>query len=258
MAENCGFRSKFGGFNKEDVLTYINNLQEEHSRELAAQQQAMTAEREAYEKALSEANAALEAQHAALQAEREEQEKLQALINEQYELNRTLRDQVAQTEQARASHAALKTRVAQLEQQNTTVKQQAAKDGAAREQEFGRQTAALRAENQRLKTENARYHELVSEVGSFVVEVRGMGARYLEEANERCAVRLSSLSKAIADLNAALDVAAKELSAADEALAAQNGRAEQRLMELADELERSAAAVENASATAAAGDNHFF
>ena len=83
MAENCGFRSKFGGFNKEDVLTYINALQAEHSRELALQQQAAQVEREAYEKALSEANAALEEQHATLLAEREEQEKLQALINEQ-------------------------------------------------------------------------------------------------------------------------------------------------------------------------------
>lgn len=256
MAENCGFRSKFGGFNKEDVLIYINALQEEHSRELAMQQQAATVEREAYEKALSEANAALEAQHTTLLAEREEQEKLQALINEQYEANRELRIQLAETEDARKSYAALVTRVTELEAENAAVKRDATQKAAAAEQELRRELAALRTEKQRLQAENQRYHELVSEVGRFVVEVRGMGARFLEEANERCATRLSSLADAITTLHAALDVAAKEFSAAEEALTVQNSHAEQRLMELADELERSAAAVEQASA--AAGDGDFF
>lgn len=256
MAENCGFRSKFGGFNKEDVLTYINALQEEHSRELALQQQTAAAEREAFEKALAEANAALEEQHTTLLAEREEQEKLQALINEQYEANRELRVQVAETEEARKSHAALRARVAELETQNTAVKRDMAQQAATAEQELRRELAALRAEKQRLQTENQRYHELVSEVGRFVVEVRGMGARYLEEANERCAARLSSLSQTITNLSGALDVAARELSAAEEALTVQNSHAEQRLMELADELERSAAAVEQASAKA--DDADFF
>ena len=250
MAENCGFRSKFGGFNKDDVLTYINTLQEEHSRELALQQQTAAAEHEAYEKALSEANAALEEQHTALLAERAEQEKLQALINEQYEANRELRLQLAEAEEARRSHAAMQTRVAELEQQNAAVKRETAQQAAATEQELRRELAALRAEKQQLAAENRRYHELVNEVGRFVVEVRGMGARYLEEANERCAARLSSLSQSIASLTTALDAAARELSAAEEALTVQNSHAEQRLLELADELERSAAAVEKVSVTA--------
>lgn len=254
MAENCGFRSKFGGFNKEDVLTYINALQEEHSRELALQQQAATAEHEAYEKALAQANDALEEQHATLLAEREEQEKLQALINEQYETNRELRIQLAETEEARKAHAALVARVAELEAENTAVKRDAAQRAAATEQELRRELAALRTQKQKLEAENCRYHELVNEVGRFVVEVRGMGARYLEEANERCSARLSALSGAIVSLGAALDVAAKEFSAAEEALTVQNSRAEQRLIELADELERSAAAVEQASAAADDGD----
>ncbi len=254
MAENCGFRSKFGGFNKEDVLTYINALQEEHSRELALQQQAAAAEHEAYEKALGEANAALEEQHATLLAERKEQEKLQALINEQYEANRELRIQLAETEEARKSHAALVARVAELETQNAKVKREAAQQAAATEQELRRELAALRTEKQRVQAENKRYHELVNEVGRFVVEVRGMGARFLEEANERCSARLSSLSQSITALSGALDVAAKEISAAEEALTAQNSRAEQRLIELADELERSAAAVEQASAAADVAD----
>ena len=129
-----------------------------------------------------------------------------------------------------------------------------AQQAAATEQELRRELAALRAEKQRLQAENQRYHELVNEVGRFVVEVRSMGARFLEEANERCATRLSSLSDAIATLGAALDVAAKEFSAAEEALTVQNSHAEQRLMELADELERSAAAVEQASAATDDGD----
>ena len=246
MAENCGFRSKFGGFNKEDVLTYINALQEEHGRELAAQQQTATAEREAYEKALSEANAALEEQHNTLLAEREEQERLQQLINEQYEINRELRDQATKSEEARATNATLKARVARLEQENAAVKKEAAAAHAAEEQELRRQLAALRAENGRLKEENRRYHDLVSDVGRFVVDVRAMGSRYLEEANERCRTRLGTLSHAIEELRNALDVASNELKVADEALDAQNTRAEQRLIELAEELDRSAASVTDA------------
>ncbi len=243
MAENCGFRSKFGGFNKEDVLTYINALQEEHGRELAAQAQTATAEREAYEKALSEANAALEEQHNTLLAEREEQERLQQLINEQYEANRELREEVAKSKEACETNVSLKARVAQLEQQNAAVKQEAASAHAAEEQELRRQLAALRAENQHIKEENRRYHELVSDVGRFVVDVRAMGSRYLEEANERCRTRLGTISRAIEELRGALDVASKELKVADEALDAQNNRAEQRLIELAEELDRSAASV---------------
>ena len=243
MAENCGFRSKFGGFNKEDVLTYINALQEEHGRELAAQQQAATAEREAYEKALSEANAALEEQHNTLLAEREEQERLQQLINEQYEINRELRDQAAKSEEARATNAVLKERVTQLEQENAAAKKEAAAAHAAEEQELRRQLAALRTENQRLKEENRRYHDLVSDVGRFVVDVRAMGSRYLEEANERSRTRWGTIAKAIDELRNALDVASNELKVADEALDAQNNRAEQRLIELAEELDRSAASV---------------
>ncbi len=257
MAENCGFRSKFGGFNKDDVLAYINALQEEHGRELATQQQTATAEIEAYQKALAEANAALEEQHAALLAEREEQEKLQALINEQYAANRELRVQLAQTEEARNGYAALKARVSELEQQHAVAKREAAQQSAVLEQQLRCELAALRTEKQRLQAENQRYHELVSEVGRFVVEVRGMGARYLEEAHERCSARLTSLGQTIASLTTALAAAAGELSAAEEALTVQNSHAEQRLMELADELERSAAAVENASA-APAGDSDFF
>lgn len=258
MAENCGFRSKFGGFNKEDVLTYINALQEEHGRELAAQQQAATVEREAYEKALSEANAALEEQHTALLAEREEQERLQQLVNEQHEINRELRDRVAKTEEARASHETLKARVAQLEQQNAAVKQQVASAHAAEEQELRRQLAQLRAENQRVKEENCRYHELVSDVGRFVVDVRAMGSRCLEEASERSKARLTTISQAIQKLRDALDVATKELAVANEALDVQNSRAEQRLIELAEELNRSAASVTEASGETQETDTRFF
>ena len=251
MAENCGFRSKFGGFNKEDVLMYINTLQEEHGRELAAQS-------EAYEKALSEANKALEEQYAALQAEREEQEKLQQLINEQYALNRELRDQVAECEEARASYAALKERAAQLEQRNAHMKEQVSTQYAAQEQELRRKVAELSTQNQQLKEENSRYHDLVNDVGHFVVEVRAMGTRYLEEANERCQSRLAGITGAIESLRGALEAASNELAVANEALDVQNNRAEQRLIALADELERSAANVSKSSVTSAETAASFF
>lgn len=292
MADTGGFRTKFGGFNKEDVLAYIDSLQEEHARQLAAVQQQADAQREAYEKALNDANTTLAEQFCALQEERAEQEKLQQLINEQYEANRTLREQAqaAQTAQkaveqaqaqadealaqaaraqaeaerlctalqeAQAAQDALRAEADAQTEEVATLRQQLAESEAARTALQAKQSecdavaeelAATKAQlsemqndRTRLADHNGRYQQLVGDVGSFVVEVRGMGQRFLEDANTRCQSRLTAISGAIAALSEQLTATAAELSAADESLTAQNSAAQQRLEELARELETSVA-----------------
>lgn len=252
MADSSGFRTKFGGFNKDDVLTYIDSLQEEHAGQLAQVQQEADAQREAYDKALGDANAALAQQFEELQAERAEQEKLQALINEQYEANRALREQAEAATDAQAENAALREQVealkaelaaktaaaAALQEENAALKARAEQMSAAHEQ-----AQSARQAHARLAAENGRYRELVGDVGDFVVEVRAMGQRYLEDANAQCQGRLTAITAAIAALSEDLNAASAALSAADNALAEQHSGAEQRLDELAREMERSAADV---------------
>lgn len=316
MADVGGFRTKFGGFNKEDVLAYIDSLQEDFARQLEQAQQQAQAQREAYEKALGDANDALAQQFQALQDERAEQDKLQALINEQYEANRELREaaqlsegereeiaaaqreavaerqkavaakaeaeaatgavEVAQAENGRlqaqlAQSArdmeALRQMLATREQELTALRQKAeesARRCAALESEretltaAAQQTVDLQAQlrdaqsgRETLEEQNRRYQQLVGDVGGFVVEVRAMGQRFLEDANARCEGRLTALSGAIAALSQELNAAAQELNAADRALEAQNSGASQRLDELARELERSAGNFESAPADTA-------
>lgn len=276
MAEQniSGFRSKFGGFKKEDVLEYINTLQEEHAREIAEWQQQTAAQREAYEKALGDANRALVEQFDALQAERAEQEQLQRLVNEQYEANRVLRDQAARAAEAKAAEEDLNARLAAaqqlvqaLQKQNAELQRQTAvlkaqqseqEQAALRERTLRQQVAAAQAEASRAREENRRYRELVHDVGSFVVEVRAMGQRYLDDANERCQSRLGTLLRVIGSLNAELAAAESELTTAGDTLSTQNSSAEQRLDELARELERSAAGIEEVTPAAESAAAHFF
>lgn len=263
MADNgiSGFRSKFGGFHKDDVLQYINALQAEHSQEIAAWQQQAEAQRVAYDKALTDANAALAEQFNALQTERAEQEQLQQLLTEQYEVNRVLRDEVSKAAAAQKAGVDLKAHIAALQQQNAALQQQNAalqQQMAAIKTQQAEQTARREQELQKelaeLKAENSRYRELVQDVGSFVVEVRAMGQRYLEEVNQRCRLPLNTLQQAIGSLKAA----EAELAAADQTLSDQQSGAGRRLDELARELEESANAAEAPAPAAAPAPAHFF
>lgn len=292
MADVSGFRTKFGGFNKEDVLAYIDSLQEEQARQLEQAEQQAAAQCAAYEKALNEANEALAQQFQALQEERAEQDKLQQLINEQYEANRTLREsaQAGQQKQAewddlrdkaeglQAENGRLQAQLAQStrdmealrqilatrEQELTALRQkaeestdqsatvasqqQALQEAAQQMEELQSQLHTANGNSTRLEEQNRQYQKLVGDVGAFVVEVRAMGQRFLEDANTRCEKRLHGLSDAIEALSQELQAAAQELHAADRALEVQNSGAGERLDALARELERSATAFQTAPA----------
>lgn len=212
-----GFRSKFGGFRKEDVLKYINQLQEEHSREVAYWQEQLEAQRAAYDKALTDANAALVKQFDELQVERTESEQLQRLLSEQYEVNRTLRSEADKAAAARSAEAAQKAQIAALQH-----------EAAQRQRDFEAELAALKAEN-------ARYQAQAQQVDRLIAEIRAAGQQQVEEATERCRQTLNTLQGAIASLKAA----EVELAAADEALKDSQSDAGHQLDELAEKLAES-------------------
>ena len=217
-----GFRSKFGGFHKDDVLQYINQLQEEHSREVAYWQEQVEAQRAAYDKALTDANAALVKQFDELQSERAEGEQLQRLLTEQYEVNRTLRSEADKAAAAKSAEAAQKAQIAALQQ-----------EAAQRQRDFEAELAALKAEN-------ARYQAQAQQVDRLIAEIRAAAQQQVEEATGRCRQTLNTLQGAIASLK----TAEVELAAADEALKNSQSDAGVQLDELERELEQTAKAAE--------------
>ena len=86
-------------------------------------QEEAEAQRAAYDKALGDANAALALQFDELMAERAEQDKLQVLINEQYEANRTLREQVDCATEVEAQAAALREQVTVMKNEFSSIKE---------------------------------------------------------------------------------------------------------------------------------------
>lgn len=246
MAENNGFRTQLNGFHKEDVLGYIADLQKDYEQETNRLREQAQTEREAYEQALKQANDELARQFAQLNEERSEQERLQTLISQLYEANREMAAQVDGQpkicEEDLRQLERLKAENRQLSEQNRLLSAKSADDAAVRVQ-----TATLKRENEQLQAQLSQYRQLVGDVGRFVVEVRAMGAQYLEEANQRCGDRLSALQQAVAQLNEDTAKATAQLHLAEHRLEEQHTDSQNRLEQLAQELERSASA--NASSS---------
>ena len=171
-----GFRTQIGGFNKEDVIAYINELQESHARELERSRQETRSKSDAYEKALDEANAALRSQYAKLREGEEEQENLQALINEQYAVNRQLRDQVAamtptdaqreEQERLQQENASLQAELEQVRGELEALRQQwesSARDGEELER-LQQENASLQAELEQEAAAAARLQKDLEEI----------------------------------------------------------------------------------------------
>ncbi len=244
MAENGQFRSKFGGFNKDDVLEYIDSLQEQHVREMDSLRAQSNAERAAYEKALNDANQELARQFDQLKQERSEQEKLQQLIGEQYNAMRDLRVQSTDTTGVREE---VKTLREQLDAEKkkyeefSVQRQSACETTEKRAQELQNELMNIMDENARLSAENEQYRKLIGNVGNFVAEVRAMGQRYLDDANDRCSARLSVISRMIEDLNGELTAAADELDDAERNRYEQASHVSEQLDALMREMECSTA-----------------
>lgn len=247
MADIGQFRSVLGGFNKDDVLEYINSLQEQYAQQLHDLRKQADAEREAYEKALNDANAELARQFDQLQQDRTEQDqlrveqdRLQKLVSEQYSALRELRSRSSVNS---GTQDEVKTLRAQLDEEKKRYNRLAAQ--LQTPADTGRKSDTLQTrldltteENARLAAENKRYRELVGDVGNFVVDVRAMGQRYIDDANARCSTHLSTISQIIADLTAHLTAAADDLAAAQSNQGDQMRCANEQMDALVREMER--------------------
>ncbi len=264
MAEPGMFRTGLGGFNKQDVLQYIDELQAEHLRETAALNGQLDAERQALadaQAALSAANeqkAALETQVATLE---QDGEQLQKLIDEQNSANRILRARVQEGEEHAKALAAAQEELQSLRVEigqaaATKAHCEAELQTVDRLKEQVRQAeAAAQAAQQRqreLAEVNRRYQALIGDVGSFVMEIRSMGQHYLTDTRNRAAHSLTDTMQAVAALQRQLCDTAEELRSTEAAMQEENTQAEQQLEELMRTLASTAEAASSAEAASAA------
>lgn len=272
MSDSGVFRSAIGGFHKQDVLRYIDELQAAHMQELEQLEGQLAAVRTELEETKT-ANQALEQSEAATAATAEqkaaewdaESAQLQRLIDEQNSANRMLRSQVQETreelEKLRSEHVPLKEQLEAAKREAASLKSRL-EEAAAHEAAYARQQAAIadlkkrlsetetasRQADRRLReaeTANSRYAQLIGDVGSFIMEIRSMGQHVLNGAHVRGTEALAAVSGAVTLLQQQMADAALQLETAEQELARDNHGAEQRLEELAQSLSRSADAIQS-------------
>ncbi len=177
MAESGFFRVSLRGFNKQDVLQYIDELQTAHAQRLA-EVEALRAEAEE-----------------TLEAERASAHNQDAHVKELEEANAQLTEQV---EKLTALAQIYKAELLSLREQQVSsdqVKEDAQKlqDALARNRELEDQVALL-------KEQNARYAAVVGDVSRLVVEARVVSASYLDAAQQKSSECIQELDTFLSEL----------------------------------------------------------
>ena len=120
VAGNGLFRSSFRGFNRQDVLDYIDTLCRENEQQLQALQEQMNAQNARLVEA-EQARAAAEAEIASLT---EQNDQLEALIDEHNRANRELRAQIEELNTRQQGQSQLELDNARLLAVNATLREQ--------------------------------------------------------------------------------------------------------------------------------------
>lgn len=200
MGKDGIFRSAIGGFNKKDVLGYIDRITGEWDAE---RQELTQTAAEAQEEAALQASAA-EAQAATVAALQGQLEQLQETLAE-----------VTATAQA---VPALREQVDLLGAENEQIRRQL-QDA---EQAHGEQAAALEREIQTQNGQLAEYRSLLGESRSATAHVQNVVRPMIDDTNRRAAETLDSVQATISTLLTQLgdlqrDVAARQQAQRDAA-----------------------------------------
>ncbi len=282
MEEQGIFRTSMRGFNREDVLSYIDRLQSEQSAALQEQSDAAAKAAEEAQKlreqvaALSEQLSAVQAENASLFGNLSE---LERLVDEHNRTNRALREQAAAAAGARerllqtekelhslreqaASVSSVRARLAATEKELTELRhlqhersdrlhdvtslnRQLNDQLAACKQQLAmsqQQVAALKRRGDQLEESNARYQAVAGNVSELAAELRTLGNRFLEIACKRSEECLEAMDIAVNTLERQLSESHAQMGQARELLCEQSEAAGLRLEELVQALEHSGAA----------------
>lgn len=189
MEEKGIFRSAIGGFNKNDVLTYIDELTGGWNEERVQLTEAAETARQEAQQATAAANEATERAQAAVA---EAEERLAAMAQKLEEVTQQLAEMTAQRDVAVTEKAALAEEL-QQEQEKTrtaTAEMMAAEERLqTREQEIASLGKTLDEQQEQM----ARYAAVLGQSDGVQGHVDGIVRPFLEDANRRASDTLQSM-----------------------------------------------------------------
>ncbi|MBQ3133153.1 MAG: hypothetical protein IJC17_02620 [Clostridia bacterium] len=203
MAGNGLFRSSFRGFNRQDVLDYIDTLCRENEQQLQALQEQMNAQNARLVEA-EQARAAAEAEIASLT---EQNDQLEALIDEHNRANRELR--------------------AQIEELNTRQQGQS---------QLELDNARLLAVNATLREQQSQYQAVTGRLQNITDEMRKHSLNFLGTSCKRSEECLDTMEKLVADYESQLAETRRRIGEARAVLEEQKDAAGVHLDELIQEI----------------------
>lgn len=187
MEEKGMFRSAIGGFNKIDVLNYIDELTGNWNEERVQLEQQAQADREAAEAATAKAaelQAAHEAMTAELEALEEELETARPLAEQVQALEAQIAQMREELSEALAQNSQLNQKLAQSEEksQSARAEMMAAEDRlATREQELTQRNERLAA----LEAVVTRYEAVLGRCDGMKEHIDGIVRPFTENAHRR-------------------------------------------------------------------------
>lgn len=202
MEEKGMFRSAIGGFNKADVLNYIDELTGSWNEERVQLEQQAIADREAAETAAAKAEelqAAHEAMCAELEAAEEELETVRPLAAQVQALEEQLAQMRTQLDEALAQNSQLTNKLAQSEEktQSARAEMMAAEDRlSTREQELTQRNERLAS----LEAVVTRYEAVLGRCDGMKEHIDGIVRPFTESANRRAEETLDNTYALVAAL----------------------------------------------------------
>lgn len=262
MAQSGIFHTSMRGFNKNEVLQYIEEL----NVRMTAEQQAGEETIARLQQEVSDLRTKLSETTEALSHAEENASELQQLVD-QYRrtvqelgdcaeqvntLNReklalnaqrvraeqTVQEQALQIEGLRNTVAQWHDELDALKEENAAVNARLKEQAAVEEQR--RQYLQIESHYRQLLAENRRYRALIGHVGTFVAEVRQMNQGILDASCDRELEALDMVDERLSSLAAQLDAERQGLAAMKMALIERKETTDNRLNAMMDQLEQNA------------------
>lgn len=182
MAENGLFRSSMRGFNRQDVLAYIDSLQAESENKLKELQAELDAAKEQVQKATLERTTA-QAETAAMKAEND---RLEELIDEHNRVNRELREKVEHLPELEALRAENAQVAAKLQEQT---------DNEATIASLKQEMAVQQAEIAALREKEGKYLAVAAQLEEIAAQTRRYSLNFLGASCKRSEECLDEMEK---------------------------------------------------------------
>ena len=182
MAGNGLFRSSMRGFNRQDVLTYIDTLQAENEQRMQALQAELETANEQVQQAILERTTA-QAETTAVKAEND---RLEELINEHNRVNRELREKVEHLPEMEALRAENEQVAAKLKEQT---------DNEASIAALKQENAALQLEIAALREKESKYLAVAAGLEEIAAQTRRYSLNFLGASCKRSEECLDEMEK---------------------------------------------------------------